>query len=78
MTLIAWRPASLKDLVPKGALLLVAGQLVGGGIYSLAYCFDSPPLGRPQAIPAAALTAGGVLAFGAAAWFTRQLHRSKA
>lgn len=77
MTYIAWRPAGLRALLSKCVLLVVAGQLVGGGIYSLAFILDSAPLGQSEGIPLAVAAAGGTLMLAAAAWWAGRIHRAK-
>lgn len=78
MAYLAWRPAGVRGLFSRCLLLVVAGQLMGGGIYSLAFVWDSAPLGTPRGIPLWLIAAGGALMLGAAAWWARRLHRTKA
>jgi stage II sporulation protein GA (sporulation sigma-E factor processing peptidase) len=77
MTYIAWRPAGLRALLSKSVLLVVAGQLVGGGIYSLAFFLDSAPLGQSRGVPLAVAAAGGTLMLAVAAWWAGRIHRTK-
>lgn len=75
---IAWKPAGLKKLVSKAVLLVVAGQLVGGGIYSLIFALDSTQLGRGgTSIPISMAAGGGVLMLGIAAWWAGRLHKTR-
>lgn len=77
MTYIAWPSARGRYLLSKGFLLLIAGQLVGGGIYSLAFFLDSPPLGRSGRIPLAVVAAGVTIALAVAAWWVGRIQRTK-
>jgi len=77
MTYCAWSPKDWRGFLSKSLLLVVVGQLVGGGIYSLAFFLDSVPLGRPGKMPLAILAAGATLMLAAAAWWAGQIHRAK-
>jgi len=75
---IAWRPGNIRALVSKTVLLVVAGQLMGGGIYSLAFALDSSPLGRwAPALPLTVVASGGVLMLAVAAWWAGRLHTAR-
>ena len=78
MTLIAWRPVRLQGLISKSLLLVVAGQLVGGGIYSLLFLLESAPFGTPGGVPLAVVAAGVVLALLVAAWWAGRIQRTQA
>lgn len=77
MTRIAWPRARGRHLLTKGLLLLVAGQLVGGGIYSLVFLLDSTPLAPSGKIPLAVVAAGGIILLAVAAWWAGRMQRTK-
>ena len=77
MTYLAWFPKDWRGFFSKSFILVVAGQLVGGGIYSLAFFLDSVPLGQSERMPFATVAAGATLMLAAAAWWAGQIHRTK-
>lgn len=77
MAFIAWRPAGIKALVSKTILLVIAGQLVGGGIYSLAFALGGNPLGKPQTFSVAIIAGGGAIMLGIAGWWAGRIHKTQ-
>lgn len=77
MAYIAWRPAGAKSLLSKTLLLVVSGQLVGGGIYSLAFALDSTPLGSSAPVSLSIVAGGGVVMVGIAAWWAGRIQKAK-
>lgn len=77
MAWIAWRPAGFKGLFTRCFTVLVVGQLVGGGIYSLLYCLEGDILGRPGGVSLGLAAAGGGLGLAVAAWWAGRIHRSR-
>lgn len=79
MAFIAWHPIGLRKLLAKTLLLLVAGQLMGGGIFALAFALSSSHLGTSsQAVLALPLVAAGaMLMLAVAAWWAGRIHSAK-
>lgn len=74
MAQIAWRPLHIRSLLTKTVLLGVAGQLMGGGIYSLAFALDGTALGNSTTLPWTLVVGGGVIMLGLATWWARKTH----
>jgi len=78
MAYVAWHPLSLKALFTRTILLVVSGQLMGGGIFSLAFALGSTPLGNSvPTISLAIVAGGGTIMLGIAAWWTGRIHRTR-
>lgn len=79
MTYIAWKPGDLRGLITKTVMLVVSGQLLGGGIFSLAFALDSTSLTSPSpgSISLAIVCGGGVLFLPLAAWWVGRMHSNK-
>lgn len=77
LSLIAWPGEGWRRLLSKGALLIVAGQLTGGVIYSLAYFIDTVPL-NGEGFPFAVILGGSGAILPIALLLTGRMHRTKA
>jgi|SRR5690554_1507950 len=77
MAYVAWPQANLRKIFSRTMILLVAGQLMGGGIYSLAYALDGTPLGDQTAFSLGVVAGGGLLVLAVAAWWVARIHRAK-
>lgn len=77
MAHLAWRPPRLRSLLSKTVLLVVSGQLMGGGIYSLAFALGGTPLGSAAALPLALVAGGAGLMLGLAAWWAGKVHTAR-
>ena len=76
MVLIAWRPVNLRGLVSKTVMLVVAGQLMGGGIFSLVFALGTTPLGI-QSVSIGVVSTGAALMLIVAAIWIGRLHKTK-
>ncbi|NLO88024.1 MAG: sigma-E processing peptidase SpoIIGA [Firmicutes bacterium] len=75
---LAWRPATFKALLTNTALVVIAGQLLGGGIFSLALAVETSPLGRTSSqLPVTVAVAGAAVMLGIAAWWSGKVHTAR-
>lgn len=77
MAFLAWQPQGLRSLLSRTALLVVSGQLMGGGIYSLAFALGGTPLGSSDALPLAIVMAGAGMMLVLAAWWAGKVHTAR-
>lgn len=77
MAYIAWRPLPFRSLLAKSVLLVVSGQLMGGGIYSLAFAVGGTALGNSTALPFAMVAGGGGIMLAVAAWWAGKTHTAR-
>jgi stage II sporulation protein GA (sporulation sigma-E factor processing peptidase) len=76
MVFIAWRPNTLRDLLSRAFMLVVAGQLMGGGIFSLAFALGGTTLGN-QSVSLTVVTSGGALMLAVAAVAIGRFHSTR-
>lgn len=77
LSLIAWPGRGWRQLWSRGVLLIVAGQLIGGAIYSLAYFINTVPLSR-DGFPLAVVAGGSGAVLPIGAWLAGRIQKTKA
>lgn len=77
MAYIAWRPVPFRSLLSKAVLLVVSGQIMGGGIYSLAFALGGTALGSSIALPLILVAGGGGIMLALAAWWAGKTHTAR-